>query len=177
MVEISTIDSTVVGHFIVLSTSQVLKLGNSVSHDDILRVSDIPFSDIFKVTFRGISPEQAVVLRKHLGNVLRKLVFDWKYEDLLGYDTKLFEFFLKITMSIEEYVTSIGYDVDRYVLGVYATSEEEELYELRPYIEVHMRIQDVKMLITLWRNCLKRLAELFGEQIFQHVSVFLTRAV
>lgn len=80
-------------------------------------------------------------------------------------------------MSIEEYVTSIGYDVDRYVLGVYATSEGEELYELRPYIEVHMRIQDVKTLITLWRNCLKHLAELFGEQIFQHVSVFLTRAV
>lgn len=92
MVEISAIDSTVVGYFIVLSTSQVLKLGNSVSHDDILRVSDIPFSDIFKVTFRGISPEQAVVLRKHLRNLLRKLVFDWKCEDLLGYDTKLFEF-------------------------------------------------------------------------------------
>lgn len=43
-------------------------------------------------------------------------------------------------MFIEKHITSIEYDVDEYVLGICITCEEEKLYELRPYLELHMRI-------------------------------------
>lgn len=166
-------DSTIQGCTDALRVSQPLGLGDSASRDTVLS----PPGDVPKATFLyRAGPGQAEALRRHLESVLRKLALERGYEGLLGRDTKLLGFLLSFTLLLEGYFASTGYSVERYVFGAYAPSEEEPL-GLRPYVEVHVRVQDARELIALWEGCLRYVAGVFGERAFQRVGLFLTRAV
>ena len=103
--------------------------------------------------------------------VINKVYISPKFNDLFSYISLQC---LSIMRNIDEHLIAKGVDVSSFLLDVYDLGEGEYT-ELKPYIEVRIRVSNVKHMIQIWKDTISFLEENFGNELLDYIDIFFTR--
>ncbi len=81
----------------------------------------------------------------------------------------------QIIASMDIYLSARGVNVAKYVLDVYDLGEGE-YSELRPFIEVYVRVEDVNEMLKIWEDTINFLKATLGNGVLEYIDIFFTRA-
>lgn len=95
-----------------------------------------------------------------------------KFSKLFDHLRPLFEY---IIVNVDLYLRNNGIYVYKYVLDVYDLGEGG-YSEVRPFVEVYVGVEDVDRLLDVWKNVIRFLEALLGDDVLDHIDVFFTRA-
>lgn len=80
-----------------------------------------------------------------------------------------------VIVNIDLYLRSTGIYASKYVLDVYDLGEEG-YSEARPFVEVHINVEDVDEMLSVWENVIEFLEARLGDEVLDYIDIFFTRA-